>query len=98
MTSTEEQAQEAHTTIDTILDKVYCPKVYESTRTPAGATQLGKNREDLVKAWSVFNKWALEKLVAKGAIDVPNFARVGWQRFRRRDGEVRVNAHDAFEY
>lgn len=91
MAPSKRQAHAAHTTIDTIFDRAYSPEVHELTRIPAGAAQLGRTRESVAKAWSVLNKWALEKLVAKGAIDIPNFARVGWQRFRRRDGEVGIN-------
>lgn len=79
-----------HTTIESIFDRACCsPEVREATEIPVtGAVQLGRTRESLAKAWNVLNKWALEKLSARGAIEIPNFARVGWQRFRRRDGEV----------
>ncbi|CAN0173131.1 unnamed protein product, partial [Ectocarpus fasciculatus] len=42
------------------------------------------------KAWDILNKWALEILVDRGTVDVPNFMRVGWQRFRTLDGEMRL--------
>ena len=53
-----------------------------------GMGQLGRSRASLGKAWSALNKWALEKLVGRGSIRIPNFMTVGWQRFRGIDGEV----------
>ena len=55
--------------------------------------QLGRSRVVLRRAWGVFNKWALEILKERGTIDVPNFVRVGWQRFRRLDGQVGFELH-----
>lgn len=89
-TTTKQTAQHAHATIYTILDKAALSEVREPTGIPAGACQLGRTRESLAKAWFVLNKWASEGLDTKGAIEVPNFAQVGWQRFRRRDGQVSV--------
>ncbi|CAN0277808.1 unnamed protein product, partial [Discosporangium mesarthrocarpum] len=57
---------------------------------PVGISQLGRSREPLWKAWGILNQWALEKLQHREAIDVPSFARVGWQRFRKLSGEMRI--------
>lgn len=76
------------TTIETIVDGACGPDVRQPTDNPVGGIYLKMKRENLLRAWKVLNKWAVEKLVRKAAIDVPNFARVGWQRFRRIDGLV----------
>ncbi|CAN0153711.1 unnamed protein product [Scytosiphon promiscuus] len=77
-------------TIDAILDSACCESFRPPKATPAGSCQLGRSRELLRKAWSVLNKWSLERLTERGSVDVPNFMRVGWQRFRATDGEMRL--------
>ncbi|CAM9090880.1 unnamed protein product, partial [Hapterophycus canaliculatus] len=77
-------------TIDAILNNARCDSIRPPRATPAGSCQLGRSRELLRKAWSVLNKWSLETLLGRGAVDVPNFMRVGWQRFRALDGEMRL--------
>lgn len=81
-------------TAQTIIEKLCRDHVHrpQAEGSPAGvgtAGQLGRSRVVLRRAWGVFNKWALEILRERGTIDVPNFVRVGWQRFRRLDGQVR---------
>lgn len=73
-------------TIEAILDNAKCEKV----RPGVVSSQLGRLRSLPRKAWGILNKWALEILTERGTVDVPNFMRVGWQRFRALDGEVRV--------
>lgn len=81
-------------TAQTIIEKLCRDHVHrpQAEGSPAGigtADQPGRSRVVLRRAWGVFNKWALEILRERGTIDVPNFVRVGWQRFRRLDGQVR---------
>lgn len=79
----------AQISIDTILDNARCENIRpQPTTTPSGSSQLGRSRALLRKAWGILNKWALELLVERGTVDVPNFVRIGWQRFRALDGEV----------
>lgn len=75
-------------TIEAILDNVKCDKV----RQQVVSSQLGRLRSLPRKAWGILNKWALEILAERGTVDVQNFMRVGWQRFRALDGEVRFIA------
>ncbi|CAM9193530.1 unnamed protein product [Ectocarpus sp. 12 AP-2014] len=78
-------------TIDTILDNARCDHIrVQPAATPAGSCQFGRSRTLLRKAWDILNKWALEILVHRGTVDVPNFMRVGWQRFQTLDGEMRL--------
>lgn len=72
-------------TIEAILDNAKCDKV----RPQVVSSQLGRLRSLPRKAWGILNKWALEILAERGTVEVPNFMRVGWQRFRALDGEVR---------
>lgn len=75
--------------IDTILDNASCENFRpQPTATPSGSSHFGRSRALLRKAWGVLNKWALELLVERGTVEVPNFVRIGWQRFRALDGEV----------
>lgn len=73
-------------TIEAILNNAKCDKV----RPQVVSCQLGRLRSLPRKAWGILNKWALEILAERGTVDVPNFMRVGWQRFRAFDGEVGV--------
>lgn len=73
-------------TIETILDNARSDKI----RPQVVSCQLGRLRSLPRKAWGILNKWALEILAERGTVDIPNFVRVGWQRFRAMDGEVRV--------
>lgn len=72
-------------TIETILDNAKCDRI----RPQVVSCQLGRLPSLPRKAWGILNKWALEVLTGRGTVDVPNFMRVGWQRFRALDGEVR---------
>lgn len=74
--------------IETILDVVACRITDELTPRKGSAAPLSTSRASLGKAWSVLNKWALDILLDQGSIEVPNFIRVGWQRFRVTDGKV----------
>lgn len=80
---------EVITTVDTILDNARCDKRPPPNAAPAASCQLGRVRSLPRKAWGILNKWALEVLAERGTVDVPNFMRVGWQRFRAMNGEVR---------
>lgn len=75
-------------TIETILDNVACKVTDEVSPRKGSAGLLSTSRASLGKAWSVLNKWALDILLDQGSIEVPNFIRVGWQRFRATDGKV----------
>lgn len=75
-------------TIETVLDNVACGFTDEVDPRSGSAAILSRSRASLGKAWSVLNKWALDILLDRGSIEVPNFIRVGWQRFRATDGEV----------
>lgn len=79
-------------TIDTIFDRVCLPNARDCPEMYPSASKLKRGRESLEKAWSVLNRWAMERLLRKGTIDVPNFARVGWQRFHQLDGKVRTSS------
>lgn len=80
---------EVVTTIDNILDNARCDSRPQPNAAPAGSCQLGRLRSLPRKAWGILNKWALEVLAERGTVDVPNFMRVGWQRFRAMNGEVK---------
>lgn len=77
-------------TAHTIIDKLCRDNVHVRPQTDGGPAGMGtaRSRAVLRRAWGVLNKWALEILTERGTIDVPNFVRVGWQRFRRLDGQV----------
>lgn len=79
-------------TIDTIFDRVCLPNGRDCPEMYPSASKLKRGRESLEKAWSVLNRWAMERLLRKGTIDVPNFARVGWQHFHQLEGKVRSSA------